>query len=53
MAEWLGRARPVLRCLIGLDRIAHRWGDGGHRFYADLMWPFIEQAMRTGGRRSR
>ena len=26
-------------------RYAHRWGDGGHRFYADLMWPFIERHM--------
>lgn len=27
------------------DRFSHRWGDGGHRFYEDLMWPFIEPAM--------
>jgi hypothetical protein len=26
-------------------RFVHRWGDGGHRFYEDLMWPFIESAM--------
>jgi hypothetical protein len=27
------------------DRFVHRWGDGGHRFYEDLMWPFIESAI--------
>jgi hypothetical protein len=26
-------------------RFAHRYGQGGHRFYADLMWPFIRDAM--------
>jgi dienelactone hydrolase len=25
------------------DHFDHRWGEAGHRFYADLMWPFIEQ----------
>ena len=26
----------------------HRYGDGGHRFYSDLMWPWIEaQFART------
>ncbi len=23
----------------------HRWGPEGHRFYSDLMWPFIERVM--------
>jgi len=27
-------------------RFQHRYGDGGHRFYKHLMWPFIERAMR-------
>jgi hypothetical protein len=27
------------------ERFAHRYGEGGHRFYADLMWPFIQRAM--------
>lgn len=26
-------------------RFEHRWGEEGHRFYADLMWPFIERAV--------
>jgi dienelactone hydrolase len=27
------------------ERFAHRYGEGGHRFYADLMWPFIDRRM--------
>ena len=23
------------------ERFEHRWGDAGHRFYKDLMWPFV------------
>lgn len=26
------------------DRVAHQYGHAGHRFYADLMWPFIQTA---------
>lgn len=29
------------------ENFQHRWGDGGHRFYQDLMWPFV-LAGRTG-----
>ena len=25
-------------------RFQHRFGEGGHRFYADLMWPFVRSA---------
>ena len=27
------------------DHFVHCYGDGGHRFYKDLMWPFVEQAL--------
>lgn len=27
------------------DRYEHRYGDGGHRFYSELMWPWVEQAL--------
>lgn len=29
------------------DRVAHNYGPSGHRFYSDLMWPFIEGARRA------
>jgi dienelactone hydrolase len=28
------------------DRFEHRWGDEGHRFYKDLMWDFVTDAIR-------
>ena len=34
------------------ERFEHRWGPEGHRFYADLMWPWIAEALsaeRDGG----
>jgi hypothetical protein len=27
------------------DRFEHRFGEAGHRFYADLMWPFVMKAL--------
>lgn len=27
------------------ERCEHRWGSEGHRFYKDLMWPFIKTAL--------
>jgi dienelactone hydrolase len=27
------------------DHFEHRWGPEGHRFYRDLMWPFIERVL--------
>jgi hypothetical protein len=27
------------------ERYQHRYGDAGHRFYKDLMWPFVQEAM--------
>ncbi|MBT3345506.1 MAG: hypothetical protein HN712_06065 [Gemmatimonadetes bacterium] len=29
------------------DRYEHRYGEAGHRFYADLMWPWIESRMAS------
>lgn len=31
------------------ERYENKWGPEGHRFYRDLMWPFVEQAFRTTG----
>jgi len=27
------------------DHFEHRWGEEGHRFYSDLMWPFVLDAL--------
>jgi hypothetical protein len=46
----------VNRAVAGLQRIyqaagaperySHRYGDGGHRFYNDLIWPYVREAVR-------
>lgn len=28
------------------ERFEHRWGVAGHRFYADLMWPFVMDGLK-------
>jgi dienelactone hydrolase len=28
------------------DHFDHRWGNDGHRFYKDLMWPFVMNALK-------
>jgi dienelactone hydrolase len=30
------------------ERFQHRWGAAGHRFYKDLMWPFVLEAIHRG-----
>ena len=30
------------------DRYQHRYGDGGHRIYSDLLWPFVDDAFGEG-----
>lgn len=41
--------RAIYRAAGHGGRFEHRWGDGGHRFYKDLMWPFIRQAFSGRG----
>jgi alpha/beta superfamily hydrolase len=37
-----GRLREIYRAAGAEGRYEHRWGAAGHRFYADLMWPWIQ-----------
>ncbi len=38
------RVARVYGLLNQEDKFAHRWGQEGHKFYPDLMWPFVENA---------
>ena len=40
-----GRVRRVYIAAGCPRRFEHRWGNDGHRFYKDLMWPFILDAL--------
>ena len=37
--------RPIYQAAGADDRLSHHFGPAGHRFYADLHWPFIEKAL--------
>lgn len=37
--------RAIYEAAGAPDRFEHRWGPEGHRFYADLMWPWVEDAL--------
>jgi len=38
-------AKKIYAAAGAPDRFEHRWGEGGHRFYPDLMWPFVKEAL--------
>jgi len=40
------RAKDIYIAAGHPDRFDHRWGSEGHRFYSDLMWPFIMSALQ-------
>ena len=41
------RVRKIFETAGVADRFQHRWGTQGHRFYKDLMWPFVINAIKT------
>jgi hypothetical protein len=41
------RLEAIYRSAGAGDRYEHRYGDSGHRFYSDRMWPWIEGAMEN------
>ena len=41
------RVREIFETAGVANRFQHCWGQQGHRFYKDLMWPFVMKAMKT------
>lgn len=39
------RLRAIYEAAGKPERFQHRWGPAGHRFYEDLMWPFVLNAL--------
>ena len=39
------RVKTVFEAAGVPDNMALKWGPGGHRFYPDLMWPFVDAAL--------
>jgi dienelactone hydrolase len=44
--------RSIFRAAGCPERFEHRWGAEGHRFYKDLMWPFVLEAMQRTGEKT-
>ncbi|HIF34916.1 MAG TPA: hypothetical protein EYQ75_25320 [Planctomycetaceae bacterium] len=36
------RVRSIYKAANATDRFHHEWGADGHKFYPNIMWPFIE-----------
>lgn len=43
----VSRTRALYEAAGGGDQFVHRWGEGGHRFYKNLMWPFVLDALSS------
>lgn len=41
------RVRAIFKAAGAAERFQHRWGKEGHRFYKDLMWPFVMKAIEA------
>ena len=41
----VSRLQAIYQAAGAPDRYQHRYGEAGHRFYKDLMWPWIEESM--------
>jgi len=45
----VNRVRTIYKAAGRPECFQYRWGSAGHRFYKDLMWPFVLKAMKTSG----
>lgn len=43
----VSRLKDIYRAAGAESRYEHRYGDGGHRFFASLMWPWIAAAAKA------
>ena len=41
----MARVRSIYAAATAANRFQHRWGNEGHKFYPEIMWPFIESAL--------
>lgn len=42
----MARVHRVYEGLKASDKFEHRWGEDGHKFYPDIMWPFIDRHLK-------
>ncbi len=41
----MARVHSIYSAAGASNRFQHKWGAAGHKFYPDIMWPFIESAL--------
>jgi len=41
----MARVRAIYAAAGAPDRFRHEWGAAGHKFYPEIMWPFIESSL--------
>ena len=46
MRSAMARVAAIYTAAGAKDRFTFKWGDGGHKFYPGIMWPFIESALK-------
>jgi len=46
----MSRTGAIYTAAAARDRFRHTWGAEGHKFYPDLMWPFLESVLGHSGR---
>jgi fermentation-respiration switch protein FrsA (DUF1100 family) len=44
------QARRIFTAADAAERFELRHGEGGHRFYKELMWPFVERQLHGSDR---
>ena len=42
----MSRVHSIYQATGAKDRFRHEWGASGHKFYPEIMWPFIESALK-------
>ena len=42
----MARVRTIYTAAGAKGRFRFQWGEAGHKFYPDIMWPFIESALK-------
>ena len=42
----MAHVKSIYKAANAEGKFSHQWGQSGHQFYPDLMWPFIEKRIR-------
>lgn len=43
----MARVQAVYDAANARERFEHKWGSEGHKFYPEIMWPFIKEQLEN------